>query len=427
MEIPAIAKILITFFVVLLTSRFKVPLGLGLIGGGIFLELWAGRAATVVSGDVLTAFLRPDLWLLLINITLIIEFGYFLSSEKNSKIIINAAQGIGGSKAYAISLILIPATIGLVPMPGGALFSAPLIKQTADRTTRPAAWKAAVNYWFRHILEYWWPLYPVAIVTLSIFAIEPWQYMATMAPFTLVSIAAGYFFLLRGTSHIDVEESKGDYKGLVMLLAPILLIVFSTLLLPFLLNFMMPDTGSSVVKMVAMLIGLIGGLLLIAGPLSQAGDRKLFANLFTMKTGTVLLTLTGVMVFQTLLERSTLLPLAARELTSSNISLGLIIAILPFVAGLVTGIAVGFAGTAFPVVAGLVSTDPGSPVLATLILSFIMGYCGMMLSPVHLCFVLTKDYFSAPFLQVYRYLFPCVITIMATGSCMYLLFRFLGW
>lgn len=427
MDIPALAKILITFFGVLIASRFRLPLGLGLIGGGIILELWAGQPASTVSGDLLLSFTRPELWLLLINITLIIEFGYFLSSTRNSRIIINAAQGFGGRRAFTISLVLIPATIGLVPMPGGALFSAPLVKETAAVTDKPAAWKAAVNYWFRHILEFWWPLYPVAIVTLSVFSIEPWQYMLTMAPFTLVSILTGYFFLLRGIPRVTVEENIREYKRLILLLLPILLIVLSTLLLPFLLNSLMPHSDPAVVKMVAMLIGLIGGLLLIAGPLGQGGDRKLFASLFSLKTGTVLMTLAGVMVFQTLLARSTLLPMAGKELATGTISLGLIIAILPFVAGLVTGIAVGFAGTAFPVVAGLMATDPGSSVLATLILAFIMGYSGMMLSPVHLCFVLTKDFFAVPFRQVYRYILPCVITVMMSGWCMYLIFSALDW
>ena len=41
MEFSAVAKILIVFFAVLAASRIRVPLGAGLIGGGLALDLWA--------------------------------------------------------------------------------------------------------------------------------------------------------------------------------------------------------------------------------------------------------------------------------------------------------------------------------------------------------------------------------------------------
>jgi uncharacterized protein len=108
-----------------------------------------------------------------------------------------ASRRLGGRHGRALSLVLIPASIGLVPMPGGALFSAPLVGETLREKHLPAAWKASVNYWFRHIFEYWWPLYPVVIVTLSIFSLKTWQFFSLQVPFTLVSLLAGWYFILR--------------------------------------------------------------------------------------------------------------------------------------------------------------------------------------------------------------------------------------
>ena len=88
-------------------------------------------------------------------------------------------------------------------------------------------------------------------------------------------------------------------------------------------------------------------------------------------------------------------------------------------AGLVTGIAIGFAGAAFPIIVGFVSADPTMQPIGALVLAFSMGYAGMMLSPVHLCFLLTIDYFNASFIKVYRYLLPCVLSIMLWGIAMY--------
>lgn len=426
MHIPAIIKILIVFLGVLTLSRVRVPLGLALILGGGCLDLWAGRSPGVLGPDLVAAMLRPEVWLLMLNITLIIEFGHFMAAEDNARAIIGAARRFGGRHGHAVSLVLIPAAIGLVPMPGGALFSAPLIGRTVEPHAR-AAWKAAVNYWFRHVLEYWWPLYPVVIVTLSIFTIETWKFMAVQIPFTAISITAGYLVLLRGHSGAlsGTEPEEQPSPRLFRVLLPIMVCVAAALLLPGPIRSLLPESGPTVWKLLAMLAGLIGGLLLIN--LGQQDSRKPFSYLLTGKTANVLTTLAGVMIFQALLESSGLLPAAGHELAESQVPVALIVAILPFLAGLVTGIAVGFAGTAFPIVVGFLSvSSTGLSPLAALVLAFTMGYAGMMLSPVHLCFVLTREYFSAPAPGVYRHLVPCVLAVMGYGTGMYWILQALG-
>ncbi len=427
MDIPAVVKILLVFFGVLVVNRLRVPLGLALIGGGLFLDIWGTRGFHTVPIDLWHALIRPELWLLTINITLIMEIGHFMASEKNSQAIIGAAQRWGGKHGFSFSLVFIPAAIGMVPMPGGALFSAPLVGRTAENSTQAPEWKAAVNYWFRHILEYWWPLYPVVIVTLSIFTLETWKYMAVQIPFTLVSIGAGYFFLLRpyGKDLFGAGEKIEDPPSLAKALTPIMIIVASTLLLPGIFKYLAPGLNPASWKLLAMFTGLIVALIMIRQG-QQKEDRQLFTDIISKKTLTVLFTLAGVMIFESLLDASGLIPLAGQELSRNQVPVGLIIAFLPFLAGLVTGIAIGFAGAAFPIVVGFVSTDPTLQPIGALVLAFSMGYAGMMLSPVHLCFLLTVDYFSASFVKVYRYLLPCVLSVMVWGVAMYFLLKTLN-
>jgi integral membrane protein (TIGR00529 family) len=430
MEISAIVKILLVFLGVLVGSRLKLPLGLALMGGGLCLEIWAGKQPPAIMTDLAYALSRPELWLLMLNITLILEFGYFMAEESNSTTIISAARRWGGRHGRAFSLVLIPAAIGLVPMPGGALFSAPMVGQAVKEKNWSPAWKAAVNYWFRHILEYWWPLYPVVIVTLSIFTIESWQYMAVQMPFTLVSIAAGYFFLLRNHSEALLVQPADDsgQSSVLRVLLPILLIVLCTLLLPPLYSLVFPVATATTTKLLSMLTGLLAGLFLLNNSMQHIEGQRLFRFLFTLKTGNVLLTLGGVMIFQALLETSGLLPQAAGQLIETKIPLTVIIGFLPFLAGLVTGIAIGYAGIAFPLVVGLMAVEgTGLTPISTLVLAFTMGYAGMMLSPVHLCFILTREYFTAPYVKVLQYLMPCVLTVCACGIMLHLLLKILGW
>ena len=427
MEFSAVAKILIVFFGVLAVSRLRVPLGLGLIGGGLLLDLWAGKSVQVLPADLWLALMRPELWLLAITITLIMEIGHFMASDENGRAIISLARRIGGRHGKAVSLILIPAAIGMVPMPGGALFSAPLVGVTAEDSGNSAEWKAAVNYWFRHILEYWWPLYPVVIVTLSIFTLQTWKFMLLQIPFTLVSLGAGYFFLLKSRKlPLAAAEPEGqNLPGIGRVLLPIGIIVSATLVFPGLFHKILPGLKPASWKLLSMLSGLVISLFIIwLG--RQNRSRKMFSDVLSRKTLTVFITLAGVMIFESLLNSSGLIPLAGRELAHGRVPISLIIAFLPFLAGLVTGIAIGFAGAAFPIVVGFISAgEINLQPMAALVLAFSMGYAGMMLSPVHLCFLLTVDYFSASFLKVYRYILPCVLSIMISGVVFYQLLQIL--
>jgi integral membrane protein (TIGR00529 family) len=420
MEISAVAKILVVFFAVLAVSRLRVPLGAGLTGGGLALDLWAGKNLQELPADLWQAIMRPELWLLAITISLIMEIGYYMASEENGKAIVSLARRYGGRHGQAISLVLIPAAIGLVPMPGGALFSAPLVGQAAQNNSSSPEWKAAVNYWFRHILEYWWPLYPVVIVTLSIFILPTWQFMLLQIPFTFVSLYAGYFFLLRRRLFSFTDEPvEQNHPSIVKVLLPIVIIVLATLVLPGFFRRVSPGLNPASWKLLSMLAGLLVSLILIWLD-RKKHTRKMFSGLASLKTLNVFITLAGVMIFESLLDSSGLIPLAGRELSIGRVPIGLIIAFLPFLAGLVTGIAIGFAGAAFPIVVGFISAGEISlQPMAALVLAFSMGYAGMMLSPVHLCFLLTVDYFSTSLIKVYKYLLPCVMSVMAFGILFY--------
>jgi integral membrane protein (TIGR00529 family) len=421
MEFSAVAKILIVFFGVLTVSRLRIPLGLGLIGGGLLLDLWTGKSVPFMAADLWLALMRPELWLLAVTITLIMEIGHFMASDENGRAFISLAHRLGGRHGQAVSLILIPAAIGMVPMPGGALFSAPLVGLTAENSKNSAEWKAAVNYWFRHVLEYWWPLYPVVIVTLSVFTLQTWKFMLLQIPFTLISLFAGYFFLLKSRHHpITVADpDTQNLPGIGRVLLPIAIIVSATLLFPGLFHKILPALNPASWKLLSMLSG-IGVSLFIIWLDKSNHSRKMFSGVLSLKTLNVFLTLAGVMIFESLLDSSGLIPLAGRELSLGRVPISLIIAFLPFLAGLVTGIAVGFAGAAFPIVVGFVSSgEIGIQPMAALVLAFSMGYAGMMLSPVHLCFLLTVDYFSASLIQVYRFILPCVLSIMVFGVILY--------
>ncbi len=423
---PAIAKILIVFVGMLAMARIKAPLGLALIGGGVVLNLWAGLPVGVTLQNLGESLLAVDLWLLLAVTVFIIELGRHITQPSNADELMAATQRWGGRHGRAASLMALPAVVGLVPMPAGALFSAPLVEKAGEGMDTTPEWRSAVNYWHRHIWEYWWPLYPGVIVAISLFEMDTRVFMAVQFPFTLVAVAAGYLFLVR--PHLaDAPATETTVTGnnlrAMMTLLPLITVVGSLFVFPPLLRQLLPSATAQVQKLSCVLLGLVLGMVVLsvdevlqrrrAEAQGKAIERvRLFATAFKPKSLGILLVLVGVMVFKSLLMESALLPTASQELIASGIPLAVAIAVLPFIAGIVTGVAVGFAAASFPLVVGLMAAEgSGLTPWATLVLAYGFGYMGMMLSPVHLCLLVTREYFNARMVDVYRTISPCVLSV----------------
>jgi uncharacterized protein len=430
-ELPAIIKILSVFAFVLVLSRFKIHLSLALLAGGPLISWWAGLAWHETAGNMARALANPDLWLLLVITNLIIEYARIMAEGKNAQVILNAARAWGGSHGRAASLIAIPSAIGLVPMPGGALISAPLVAQIVPENHFTPAWKASANYWFRHTWEYWWPLYPVVIVTLSIVPMDLWQFAAMQIPVMLTVFVSGYVILIRPhqdalrKEHAAMDATPGRVRDVV---APLFIIVGFTLFLPFVLQPVWPALSSTSSKLTSMLIGLLIALALVLRGAPRGTIRSMARSMISTKTVDMMAILTSVILFESMLSRSGLLPVAGQELLQSGIPLVWVIILLPMVAGFVTGLAIGFAGLAFPLIAGLAATpETGLSLAAVMVLGFAGGYAGMMCSPIHLCFLLSRSYFNADMKRMYRYVAACSLLPLATAYGLHLFFLRVQW
>ena len=427
---PAVAKILVVFAAMLALTRVRIHLGVALVLGGVALNFWAGESAQATLGNLGHSLLGPDLWLLLVVTALIIEIGRYMTEEGNAGEIVAAARRWGGRHGQACSLMALPAVIGLVPMPAGALFSAPFVQQAGEAIGGRSEWKSAVNYWFRHVWEYWWPLYPGVIVAMSLFEMDTWQFIATQILFTPCALITGYLFLVR--RHMtrlaeQKESSEGSNRRALFLLTPVMVVVLAVLLAPLVLNPLFPGMDLQIRKLLAVLLGLAAALTIVFYD-ERGGEARMFSSLLQGRSLRVLFTLAGVLIFKAMLDRSGLLPQASRELIESGIPVVFAIGFLPLLAGLVTGLAVGFTGAAFPLVVGLMAAEgSGLTPSATLILAYGFGYMGMMLSPVHLCLLVTREYFRASLWPVYRQILPCVLTVVLFSLAAHLVFSALGW
>ncbi len=418
---PVLVKVLGALGLILVVSRF-VPLLPSIVVGALVLAVWSGHtpwAMLRIAGD---RFWSVDNFCLLLIVFQVI----WLSSQM-------AATGVMGDLVESVrsrvsqrgSMAVLPAVIGLLPMPGGALFSAPLVDRCDVNDEFSPALKAQTNHWFRHIWEYWWPLYPGVLVALDETRLEVWQFMLLQIPLTLCAVGSGYLFLLRRirpTADDADGDGSGETPGFLRLVLPIAVVVAGYALVKLAhraVSAVYPD-APDLNRYLPMIVGIFAAMLVlqIQRPLGrEAWKTVIFSRrVLSMAAVVAAVRIYGAFIEADLPEGVSVAQQMSVEMDQWGVSTMLIFMLLPFVSGLATGLSVGFVGVSFPIVMGLLGRDPSlSQVLPTVVLSYGFGYMGMLISPVHVCLVVTSEHFETRLLgNVAGLAKPAVLMLLAS-------------
>jgi uncharacterized protein len=417
LSIPAIIKVLGVFGFILLLSRIRVTLSLSLLVGALLLGVWMnlGFGALLRSVQESAGSLQTITLFLVVGSILVMS--RLMKSTGHLDRIVSSFSTL--SRDARVTGSVMPALIGLLPMPGGALFSAPMVDTAfCERITSREA-KTVVNYWFRHIWEYWWPLYPGVVLAVALLEVETWKFMAFMAPMTLVSVLAGIFFILRplgrGSSQPKDALSFTGIRPFLWEIMPILIVILVILIFA---------GATQALNLNGLRVRLPGGVSILSGLVAStlwvylvngASPGQFRTALLDRGILSMLLLVAAIMVFKGIMEDSLAVTEIRNELMAYRIPLILIVLVMPFLSGLITGIAIGFVGTSFPLIIPIFQTPDTFHYLLWASLAYTFGYMGMMLSPVHLCFLVSKDYFKAGFFESYRQIFLPALAVMLTA------------
>lgn len=398
---PALVKIILVFIALLLMNRI-VPLYICLVFTSLALGLWMKMKIDEILGVMIVEAFSPSTLILAVVITLIVVFSGLLKRSGRLDSIVSSLKTL--SPRAGFSLALAPALIGLLPMPGGAVFSAPMVETALGDARIKQESKLAINYWFRHVPEFVWPLYPGFILSLSIFNLEAWRLMVFQIPMTIGAILAGFFFVLPGIS--------SDYSGKVVILPsayrdvarelfPLLMVLFLMFVLQGVAEIVNHFSGKTIPlsQHLSMTIALSIGIIYVK-TVSNLGLDKIKSAFLESGILSIVLLVFAIMAFKGVLEASQTISQIRSELRAFRIPETFVIVLLPLIAGLVTGIAVGFVGSSFPLIATLLPSNEN--VMPYVILAYGFGFIGMMMSPVHLCFLVTQEYFHTNALDSYR-------------------------
>ena len=409
------AVILLSIAIIILLPRFKINIAIAILIGAVFLLLTLGANWESVIEDLLN---WHDFWRIIIIVFLSLLIVALMEKIGYLEIMVDSVKSLAPS--IGSSIVSISAFIGLLPMPGGAYVSAKLIDPLTKELKLNPLESTTLNYWFRHLWEYAWPLYTGVIVASAIFNVSVSDFVIHMSFLPLLAILGGFFFIyypiMRKKN--SKREKPVEWKKIMFLLYsawPIIVVMLLTLVgIPYI------EKGKFVIQRIDLFYSLLFvDLALIAILLYRRKKEDIRYGLrFALKPTFLGVTFAALFMKIAVLETNSMY-YTYEFFNMYGIPPFVVIMLLPFLAGLMTGVTVAYVAATFPLLLPYV----GSPVsFAAIALAYASGYAGHLTSPVHLCLVLSAEHFKADVYRVIKRVIPSVIFVVGVTLIIYFLF-----
>lgn len=427
MELITIAlpfvKVVAAFCLMLVGIRNRLGLALSILAGGLFMGLIFGLSTAALLKSSGLALVQEKFLFLVAIVGSILILSDALERSGQSARLMDALSGY--LVRPRLRLIFFPALIGLLPMPGGAIFSAPMVKAVSADMSLGNEDRAVINYWFRHVWEMAWPLYPGIILTVALADIPVTTLIARSWPGVVAMFGIGWFFFLRpGVLNTVVlgEESvlpkgKGSRGKVVREGLPLIIAIVGAIGLETMLSRFAPGISFEW----GVISALIGAIVCIMVQ-NKLGLSFLSGVLKKRSLWTMLMVIAAIFIFKDVMQAAGIVQAMAAS-AGGGVALFAAAVFLPFLVGMVAGINVAFVGATFPLLIGLLhSLGMEEQMIPYLILGSFSGFTGVMISPIHICFVLTCNYFETDLARAWRRLVAPSICFGLSGA---LLFWFL--
>jgi len=391
-------KISLVFFFILILLRKKINIGLVMLAAAFLLFLFYRMAPVSILATCKGAAFSNVTIKLLLALSFIRIFELILREHAVLAEMMSAVKAI--FKNRKMVTVSMPLLIGLMPSVGGAYFSAPMVAETTRDIKMSPEEKGFINYWFRHPWEYILPLYPGILLASAISRIELYNLITVNLTCAVLMLITGFIFAMRGIKGTLKTESRLLRKGLWSFI-PIITVLLLVVIFRIELHY----------ALIAVVL-----FLFLFYRYNLKSAVKAFKHGFSFD---IIILILGVMFFKEAMENSGAVKNLSEFFLKEGIPVSPILFLLPFITGMLTGITVGFVGSTFPLIISLA----GAASAGAVSFAFTSGFLGVLLSPVHICLILTRDYFRADLWGIYKMMIPGCIVIFCAAVVQYLLLK----
>lgn len=418
--VPVLVKLGVVFACIVGLNSRGMHLGVSAFIGAAILGLWSALPVRVVAASMAAALVSLDTIFLSALLTGILLLGSLMRTTGQLEEVVSGYRLI--VRSPRVATMTLPALIAVLPVPGGAVFSAPMVSAIDEKNELSPRIRAVANYWFRHIIELAWPLYPAFVLSATLAKLPVGTLMAANAYVPLALATIGSLFLLPrtygrlATARLDAINVPSPIRFLRAFM-PLATVVVSAFALEPILS-LIPGLHSAARRYLPTIIGVF-----LAIALSAARSRGVsLRRAFPVKHAVAMAgTVAGIQVFSQITSSVGAAARVGQELSMLGIPSIAVIVLLPFITGLVTGIGFGYVGLAFPIVLAMIPSAASTlSVVATVSLAGAFGFAGMMLSPLHVCMAVSSEHFKVDVIAIIRSIVPPMLTFLLFAACYYL-------
>ena len=308
--------------------------------------------------------------------------------------------GMGLSTALRdprLGMGLVPAVIGLMPVAGGALLSAPVVEALGLPAGLSGEVMAYINVWFRHLLIYSYPMSQVLIVLSQLSGYPVVTIALNTLPISLLMVVVGLPALVR-IRRAGVNLGADPREGLKLTTPIVVALVTLVALGPVIGSWAVPVGASAAV---AVLVAI------------RRCTRDLPRALTSTRVLDIVLAVVAVIVLREVVAGSWISE-DLRQVVASLRGAGVTLAVLSALVSVATGSIITGLFLTLPILSSL-----GTGGMGDVLLVYTYSFLGYVASPTHLCLLYTVRYFNTELTKVYRYLLPSVAVVLALATLYY--------
>ncbi|MCD4690512.1 DUF401 family protein [bacterium] len=373
-----------SILLIVVLVRFRVDLGITMLVGGCAMALGAGFSPKWTALELWHSAIEKDTLLLFGRIAAIIAFGAFAGKLGYLDHLVSGLKKIIRDNRIVVALM--PAFGGLLPMPGGTMLTAPMVGNALKDDDVSPKELLFISYWFRHVWEYIWPLYPGVVFAATLIDGRVADIFRANWPLTVAAIVGGVVFVLR---HVHVAKNvtshgmrRDAWPELVKGMLPFAVVI-----------------GGALVFKIELVLVVLAVTVLLAF-FERAKPADVFSSLRRGVALPIITLVFGVAAYKYFLIHTGVREAVPELLIQMQVPQLIVIIAVPMLIGLVTGVTMAFIGVTFPLLMPLMGSP--EPNMELVMLAFGSGFVGCLISPVHLCLVLSREYFNAGFARFYR-------------------------
>ncbi|MHA1708893.1 MAG: DUF401 family protein [Candidatus Baldrarchaeia archaeon] len=403
--LPKIIVLLIGFILLLLLLASRVPISISIIVCALVVAAFTVPPNNIPNMIVFTAEQRLTQELVLLSA--LIAFLVVMYEESGQ--LAEMTRVLSNSlKRADFSVMAVPAFLGLLSVPGGALMSAPVVEKEGSRLGLGTLRKIFVNMWFRHLIFMVYPLDVAIIIAAGISGVSLWQMILYQAPIALFMILIGYLVgIARSKPPLKTPSRRSGNHEVQKSIKPFLPILGPVAVAAVLGPLVDDSVDVYFIERPSLVIGAVLGIALLM-IITRPGLPDFVRVLRRGLIYDVILATYGALLLSNVMVIGGIASSIIAAIESSRIPFIIMMTATPVIIAFITGSPITAIAISVPIVTSIQSM---SVISASMI--FVSSFLGHIASPLHLCYVFSATYFKGSLTKSYALMIPsCIATML---------------